>query len=990
MSPCPPVELLRRLLAEILPPQERSSLEAHVERCRDCQQALEKLTDDPLVHQSVLEVAGRPADFPGRRQVAEAARLPRPDTPTPEAALITSAPAGEMELVGGCIGPYRLLQKLGEGGMGVVWVAEQQLPVKRRVALKIIKPGMDSASVVRRFEAERQALALMEHPCIAKVLDAGTTVGGRPYFVMELVPGVSLTKYCDQINLSIRERLELFVPICRAVQHAHQKGIIHRDLKPSNILITMQDGKPLPKIIDFGVAKALHQRLTEATLYTEIGAIIGTLEYMSPEQAEMSALGVDTRTDIYALGVLLYELLTGSTPVDRKRLRSAAYSEIVRIIREEEPSRPSTRLTQSKETLLSLAAQRRTDPVRLKKELRGELDWIAMKCLEKDRTRRYETASALAEDIENYLADRPVRASPARTSYLVWKFVRRNRVLVTGASGALVLLVAGIIGTTWGLIEAEQARREEARQRAVAQQREQEAVLAQGRATEAAEQEHQAREAEAKQRHRVEEKERKAVTEQKIAEAVKTFLLQDLLQQADLVERVRLNPGEVERNQNPTVRELLDRAAAGLTPARIEKRFPGQREVQASILQTVASSYNGVGAFDRALEFHSRAVEAYRAALGDDHLKTADALYKLARAYGLCNRKAESIPLFERARDIQIKHLGMDAPKTIRTMSDLGSVYRHLNRHAEAVAMLEQLRDAQMQKLGHSADQTLGTLTKLALAYRDAGRRKEALALQEEICTLRRQKDGPDHLFTLGAMNNLALSYKDMGRRAEAITLFEQVLAVRKKRYPAGHPEILNTQEGLAEAHDAAGDLERALLLYQETAAAVERGNFVYPYHGIVISRMSGCLEKLNRTGEAETWRRRLVEVARNRDGVQALSYALALAGLGQNLLLQQKLAEAESSLRSALAIQQSQQPEAVLTYQTRFLLGTVLLRQKKYADAEPLLRQGYEGLKKLAPQLVGLDQGQVSEALERLVQLYESWGKPVEAARWRREVEMR
>ncbi len=972
MNPCPSVEDLRRLLAETLPQQERTPLEAHVEGCPPCQQTLEKLTEEPLFPEAVGPGA-IPATMEGPRlkvdtppQAAGPRVLERRGLP----------PAAQADSVGGCIGPYRLLQKLGEGGMGVVWVAEQHQPVKRRVALKVIKPGMDSAAVVHRFEAERQALALMDHPSIAKILDAGTTTEGRPYFVMELVPGVPMTKYCDQVNLSIRERLELFVPVCRAVQHAHQKGIIHRDLKPSNILVCMQDGKPLPKVIDFGVAKALHQRLTEATVYTEIGAIIGTLEYMSPEQAEMSPLGVDTRTDIYALGVLLYELLTGSTPFDRKRLRNAGYSEVVRIIKEEEPARPSTRLTQSKETLTGLAAMRRTEPARLRKELRGELDWITLKCLEKDRTRRYETASDLAEDVEHYLTDRPVRAGPARTSYLVWKFVRRNKALVLGAGSALVLLVAGIIGTTWGLIQAEQARWEESRQRAIAQRQELEAVAA--------------REAESEQRRLAQDKERQAVTEKRIAEAVKTFLLQDLLRQADLMERARTVPREAERNQNPTVRELLDRAAAELTPAKIDRRFPGQREVQASILQTVGSTYTGVGASDRALEFHRRAVDAYRAALGDDHPRTAEALYLLAKTLERCNKIAETIPLYEQARAIQIKHFGADASETITTMSDLGSAYRHLGRHAEAIAVLEQMRDLRIQRLGLDNDQTLNTLSMLALAYRDAGRRQDAIPILEQVCDLQRKKKGADHQFTLGAMNNLALSYKDCGRTAEAVALLEQVLAAQKKRYPADHPEVLNALQGLAETHEAAGNLERALALYQETAAAVVRGNFVYRFHGIVVRRLSGCLEKLNRFEEAETWRRRLVEVTRTRDGVQALSHGLALAGLGQNLLLQQKLTEAESVLRSALAIQQTQQPDAALTHQTQFLLGTALLRQQNHAAAEPLLRQGYDGLKKLGSQLPALDQGWVGEARERLAQLYESWGKPAEAAQWRREGEMK
>ncbi len=319
------------------------------------------------------------------------------------------------------IGPYKLLQQIGEGGMGVVYMAEQEQPVRRKVALKIIKPGMDSKQVVARFEAERQALAMMDHTNIARVFDAGTTESGRPYFVMELVHGVPITHYCDSNQLTPRERLELFIPVCQAIQHAHQKGIIHRDIKPSNVLVTMYDDRPVPKVIDFGVAKAIEQRLTERTLFTQYGVLVGTFEYMSPEQAEMNAFGVDTRSDIYSLGVLLYELLTGSTPIERIRLREAALGELVRLIKEEEPPRPSVRLSGSGD-LPKIAALRKTEPARLSKLVRGEVDWIVMKCLEKDRTRRYETANALARDVERHLKDEPVEACPPSAGYRLRKF----------------------------------------------------------------------------------------------------------------------------------------------------------------------------------------------------------------------------------------------------------------------------------------------------------------------------------------------------------------------------------------------------------------------------------------------------------------------------------------------------------------------------------------------------------------------------------------
>jgi eukaryotic-like serine/threonine-protein kinase len=364
------------------------------------------------------------------------------------------------ESPGTMVGRYKLLQQIGEGGMGVVYMAEQEKPVRRRVALKIIKPGMDSAQVIARFEAERQALAMMDHPNIARVFDVGTTDTGRPYFVMELVQGIPITHYCDDKLLDTPGRLELFIQVCNAIQHAHQKGIIHRDLKPSNVLIAIYDGKPVPKIIDFGVAKALHQRLTEKTMFTQFGAVVGTLEYMSPEQADMDLMGTDTRSDIYSLGVLLYELLTGSTPLDGKKLRSLGYAEMLKTIREVDPPKPSTRLSQSSNEVASISACRQTEPRRLQRLVAGDLDWIVMKCLEKDRTRRYETATGLAQDIQRHMQDEAVLASPPGQLYKFQKLVRRNK-LVFGAIGCVMgALVLGMVVSTWEAVRATRATQE--------------------------------------------------------------------------------------------------------------------------------------------------------------------------------------------------------------------------------------------------------------------------------------------------------------------------------------------------------------------------------------------------------------------------------------------------------------------------------------------------------------------------------------------------
>jgi tetratricopeptide (TPR) repeat protein/tRNA A-37 threonylcarbamoyl transferase component Bud32 len=411
------------------------------------------LAGDEALRQRVLELLAS----------HDASRGPLDMPPTALGATID----GFSERPGSQIGPYKLLQQIGEGGMGVVYLAEQLEPVKRRVALKIIKPGMDTRQVIARFEAERQALSLMDHPNIAKVLDAGTTESGRPYFVMELVKGEPITQYCDEHHLTPRQRLELLLPVCQAIQHAHQKGIIHRDIKPTNILVAEYDQKAVPKVIDFGVAKATSQTLTEKTMFTGFGQIVGTLEYMSPEQAKVNQLDIDTRSDIYSLGVLLYELLTGSTPFDKERLRSAGWDEMLRIIREEEPEKPSTRLSSvgsahdrsgssgevgtAHPTLASIAAVRGTEPARLTKLVRGELDWIVMKALEKDRNRRYETADALAMDVQRYLADEPVQACPPSAGYRLRKFVRRNKrgLMSVAVVAVAVVLAAASAGWAW-------------------------------------------------------------------------------------------------------------------------------------------------------------------------------------------------------------------------------------------------------------------------------------------------------------------------------------------------------------------------------------------------------------------------------------------------------------------------------------------------------------------------------------------------------------
>jgi serine/threonine protein kinase/tetratricopeptide (TPR) repeat protein len=460
------------------------------------------------------------------------------------------------------IGRYKLLEQIGEGGFGVVFMAEQEEPVRRLVALKIIKLGMDSRQVVARFEAERQALAMMDHPSVAKVLDGGATETGRPYFVMELVKGIPITEYCDKQQLTIPQRLELFSQVCQAVQHAHQKGLIHRDLKPSNVLVSTQDDRPVAKVIDFGVAKAVQARLTEKTLFTEFQQLVGTPAYMSPEQAGGS-LDIDTRSDVYSLGVLLYELLTGTPPFDPNELRSKAFAELQRIIREVDPPTPSTRLSSLIDKLPSVAAQRSIEPRKLASTIRGELDWIVMRCLEKDRTRRYQTASALVQDIQHYLTDQPIEARPATRVYRIRKFIRRNKIGVLTGTAIAIALVIGIALATMGLVQA---------------------------------------------RHQADIANTQAARSDQVAQ-----FLKDMLDGAG---------PSVARGRDATIlREILDKTAE-----RIEKNLHGQPEVQGDLWYAIGTTYQDIGDYERSIPLVRHSVDSYHRAFGNESNKLALAL----------------------------------------------------------------------------------------------------------------------------------------------------------------------------------------------------------------------------------------------------------------------------------------------------------------------------------------------------------------------------
>ena len=639
------------------------------------------------------------------------------------------------------IGRYKLLQKIGEGGMGSVWMAEQQEPVKRRVALKVIKEGMDSEQIIARFEAERQALALMDHPNIAKVLDGGTTDDGCPYFVMELVKGVPFLEYCDQNRIGIEKRLSLFAQVCQAVHHAHQKGIIHRDIKPSNVLIAPFDGEPVPKVIDFGLAKAVnHLVLTEKTLFTEFGQVVGTLQYMSPEQAELNALDVDTRTDIYSLGVMLYELLTGTTPIEKERFQYDAFLQIMAMIKEVEPPVPSTRINTSKQTAATISGQRQIEPRKLEQILKGDLDWIVMQAISKDRDRRYATANDFANDINNFLCNETVSARPASTAYRLKKFTQKNKGLVTALTAILLLFLAGIGGTSWGLI---QARRQTALAIELQEKAEQEARN----------------------------------SKQILSILTKLF-----------------------KSIDPVTGNAFDmnaRDAMVLVSKEIES-LDLDKEAKASMLYSLGAAFLGSGKYASAISALRDCFDIRHGVLGPEHPDTVKALHNLASAYDATGQRTIGLELREKVLALRKKIHGIEHAETLWAMHNLAVSYELAGRQAEALDLRENVTTLRRKILGPEHPDTLRAIGNLAVSYKAVGRLEEAVVLLEKVLPLKERVFGDEHPATLWTMNYLASLYAASGRRQTSLELRENVLALRKKVLGPGHPDTLLTMSSLA------------------------------------------------------------------------------------------------------------------------------------------------------------------------------------------------
>jgi serine/threonine protein kinase len=659
----------------------------------------------------------------------------------------TSDASAAAEGPGNVIGPYKLLEQIGEGGMGLVFMADQTRPVRRRVALKVLKPGMDTRQVVARFEGERQALALMDHPHIAHVFDAGTTASGRPYFVMELVRGVPITEFCDQRRLTTRQRLELFVSVCQAVQHAHQKGIIHRDLKPSNVLVTLHDTLAVPKVIDFGIAKATTGPLTEQTVFTRFAQLVGTPLYMSPEQAEMNGLDVDTRSDVYSLGVLLYELLTGTTPFESDTLKQVGLDEMRRMIREEEPPPPSRRLsTLSAQACTTIFERRGVDSRQLRQLVRGELDWIVMKALEKDRDRRYESASAFAADVQRYLNDEAVAACPPTAGYRLGKYVRRNRRVLMMVGIVAFALVAATLVSTWQAVVARdaQAQAEADRDRAEASQRKSEAA------------------------------ESRAATEAAISRAVNDFLERDVFGQVDTDPQLAVPSGG---NPDLTVKEVLDRAAA-----KIGERFQDQPLVEAGIRMAIGAGYERLKQSEIAAYHFERAIAIRLDRFGPDHPATLASMQSLATRYVCRSRYTEGIALRQRILESRMRMLGPDHPETLSCQCRLAYDYEMARQWDASVPLYERVLEKQRALRGPTHPETLGTMHALAINYEKVGRLSESMALHEKVLEGLKSTSGSDHGLMFGARMNFAQACQRAGELDRADQLLREALAFIEKQ----------------------------------------------------------------------------------------------------------------------------------------------------------------------------------------------------------------
>jgi non-specific serine/threonine protein kinase/serine/threonine-protein kinase len=737
------------------------------------------------------------------------------------------------------VGPYHIRGVLGKGGMGMIYLAEQAEPVKRQVALKVIKLGMDTKEVLARFHAERQALAVMDHPHIAKMFDGGTTRTGRPYFVMELVSGIPITEYCDTEKLSTRKRLELFIPVCEAVQHAHQKGIIHRDLKPSNVLVTVQDGRPVPKVIDFGLAKALGYQLTDRTLETHKDQVLGTPAYMSPEQTGVSGLDVDTRTDVYSLGVMLYEVLAGALPVDPEALASTA-SDVRHAIRHSDPPKPSSRVQGLGTSRHGIAARRSTDPATLHRQLSGDLDWITMAAIEKDRTRRYETVSGLTRDLQRHLLHEPVQARPPSAAYRVGKFARRHKAGVATALVAVVGLVAGLAATTTLWLRATRA-------------------------------------------------ERVATTEAETARQVSDFL-EGLFVVSDPREAL---------GDSITARELLDRGAENIL-----EDLEDQPLVQARLMTTMGLVYTNLGLYNQAEPMLDRALDIRQTLQGDEHPGVYQVLRHLGNLYRRQGRYGEAAPVFQQILASWNPRQDGNEAELAQMQHDLGTLYVRLGKLTEAEELLQQAVAIRERIFGPNDESVGQSVNNLAVAYNRAGRYADAERSLRRSLTIHAEILSPDHPNMARIWNNLGTIYEELGRFAEAESSYERMLTIREKVLSPNHPDLATGLYNLGSLlrkrgkyAEAQSTLERALTIL-ETSVGPE-----HPAGAQIINQIGSLHADQGRMAEAAATFKRAIDVTERILGPDSPDMALALGNLGSAYVGLENYAEAESLLQRAVAI---------------------------------------------------------------------------------------
>ncbi len=868
---------------------------------------------------------------------------------------------------GPVIGRYRLLHKIGEGGMGEVWLADQIEPVRRRVAVKLIKPGASSRAVIARFESERQALALMDHPAIAKVFDAGTTPAGAPYFVMEYIAGMPITSYCDTHRLTTRQRLDLFARVCEGVQHAHQKAIIHRDLKPSNILVADVDGLPVPKIIDFGVAKALGQKLTADTMFTQVGALVGTPEYMSPEQADPSRDDIDTRTDVYSLGIVLYVLLAGLPPFE---LRQVAFEEFLRRLREDAPPRPSTRFrTHDHDSSTDVARKRQTEPLTLSRQLRGDLDAIALKALEKERARRFGTPAELAADIRRYLNNEAVLAVPPSVAYRARKFARRYRAALATLCAFVVVLVLATGVSVWqGMRATEQRDRADAAAAA--------------------------------------------------AEAVSDFLRNDLLAQASAASQ---SGPSAKPDPDVKVRTALDRAAG-----RIAGKFDRQPDVEAAIRSTIGQTYTDLGLYPEARTHLERALDLYRRTAGADDEKTLLALNRLGNVARYQARYDEAATLQGEALEIARRTLGPEHPRTATHLSNVGLIYVQQGLYAKSESLLDEALAIQRRVLGPAHSDTLAAMNSLAYAYIQQRKYEQAEGLQEQVVEVQRRTAGSEHPRTLASMNNLALIYARQGKFIQAEALDGQTLEVRRRVLGPEHSETLGSMNNLADDYNGQGKYPQAEPVILQTLALKRRVNGPeHPRTLTAMNTLAATLAGLGRHAQADALYGQTLEISRRVLGAkhsftlevladtaglyrrlgkydQAKKYVEeALSGLRNALghehpdtiaavvdlalanVSQKKFADGEALVREAVELNRRIQPDDWSRFRAESVLGASLAGQARYADAEPLLVAGYEGMAARKGRVAVSEWHHLDSAREWIVELYRATGAPGKAVEW-------